>query len=271
MRLIASTLPFLMAPVLGAAQPLDCVIEPRALVELASSERGLIEEILVGRGDWVSAGEPVVRLEDEMQRLQVEMAAVRKDSELTVRAEETRLEMREAELERATRLQERDVAAATQVDNARIEVALTQIAIEEARLARRLAEIEHAQALSLLDRRTVRSPVNGVVVALDASPGEFAFEQSPMMTLAEMDPLFVEVFAPLDHYGRIAVGDEYEVVQSPPLQGRFAARVSVVDQVFDAASGTFGVRLEIANPDGTIPAGTRCEVDFAQPAATAAP
>ena len=40
--------------------------------------------------------------------------------------------------------------------------------------------------------------------------------------------------------------------------------MSVVDSVLDPASGTFGVRLELANADQSIPAGIRCRVDFAK-------
>jgi membrane fusion protein, multidrug efflux system len=36
----------------------------------------------------------------------------------------------------------------------------------------------------------------------------------------------------------------------------------VVDPVIDAASGTFGVRLILANPNRTIPAGIRCSVEW---------
>ena len=38
--------------------------------------------------------------------------------------------------------------------------------------------------------------------------------------------------------------------------------VTVVDQVFDAASGTIGIRLELSNPDYAIPAGLKCQVRF---------
>ena len=38
--------------------------------------------------------------------------------------------------------------------------------------------------------------------------------------------------------------------------------VTVVDQVFDAASGTIGVRLELPNPGYAIPAGLKCQVRF---------
>ena len=40
------------------------------------------------------------------------------------------------------------------------------------------------------------------------------------------------------------------------------ARVTVVDRVVDAASGTFGVRLELPNPDYRLPAGLKCKVRF---------
>jgi hypothetical protein len=35
-----------------------------------------------------------------------------------------------------------------------------------------------------------------------------------------------------------------------------------VDRVIDAASGTFGVRLQLSNPGNRIPAGLRCTVRF---------
>ena len=46
------------------------------------------------------------------------------------------------------------------------------------------------------------------------------------------------------------------------LGGSHAATVKVIDSVFDTASGTFGVRLEMPNAGGKVPAGIRCRVDF---------
>ncbi|QKC98231.1 hypothetical protein EB231_28970 [Mesorhizobium sp. NZP2298] len=55
-------------------------------------------------------------------------------------------------------------------------------------------------------------------------------------------------------------------------QTRRGAAVTVVDKVFNAASGTFGVRLELPNPDDQIPVGQRCQVDFdVQSQATVSP
>ncbi|CAN0204246.1 unnamed protein product [Phaeothamnion confervicola] len=46
------------------------------------------------------------------------------------------------------------------------------------------------------------------------------------------------------------------------VAGSFRARVTLVDKVIDAASGTFGVRLELPNPGGRVPAGIKCRVRF---------
>lgn len=40
------------------------------------------------------------------------------------------------------------------------------------------------------------------------------------------------------------------------------ATVSVIDKVLDAASDTFGVRLELPNPTLELPAGVNCTVTF---------
>ena len=44
--------------------------------------------------------------------------------------------------------------------------------------------------------------------------------------------------------------------------GIYDAKVTVVDRVVDAASGLFGVRLELPNPDYKLSAGLKCQVTF---------
>lgn len=247
------------------AEPLDCVIEPKSVINLVASEEGRIKDVAVARGDAVERGDLLVQLDDALQRLQLQMARARHDSEVDIQAAKAQLTQREKELDRVKRLQVRNVAAMTAVEDAEIKVALTGLALEEAQRARQLAAIASAQAEEMLARRRITSPVDGVIVSVDAAPGEYAHDQVELLTIAEIHPLRVEVFVPADYYNRIALGGVYEVSQLPPLEGRYPATVTVVDPVFDAASGTFGIEMEIANPDGAIPAGTRCQVDLDQP------
>ena len=86
-------------------------------------------------------------------------------------------------------------------------------------------------------RRTIRSPVDGVVTARMLAAGEFVYEQSPILEIAEINPLFVETFLPIDLYQYVRGKETATVVPAAPVSGRFEAKISVVDQVFDAARG----------------------------------
>ncbi|NNU80360.1 efflux RND transporter periplasmic adaptor subunit [Halovulum dunhuangense] len=261
----ATLITLLATPVLvgaAAAQTFDCVIEPKSVATLSAPDEGTIEEIFVDRGQLVRAGQPLVRLEDAVQQLQLELAEAQARSDVEVRASAARLELRRKEYERARSLQERNVAAATTLEQAEIEVALSELSLEQATIARELAAIQERQARALLDRRTLNSPFDGVVTQLLATEGEYATEQAGILTLAQIDPLYVEVYLPAAYFSRIAPGQTHAVALAPPLEGRHEAVIDVVDPILDAASGTFGVRLVLPNPEGRIPAGARCLVEL---------
>jgi multidrug efflux pump subunit AcrA (membrane-fusion protein) len=126
---------------------------------------------------------------------------------------------------------------------------------------KRLAELEQQRATAALELRTIRSPVAGVVMERLLSPGELV-KLNPILKIAQIDPLRVEVFAPVALLGKVAVGMKAQVMPEAPVGGVYSARVKVVDRVVDAASGTFGVRLELPNPDYRLPAGLKCKVRF---------
>ena len=106
------------------------------------------------------------------------------------------------------------------------------------------------------------SPIDGVVMERLLRVGEFRHDQSPVFTLAQVDPLRVEVFVPAALHGQVRAGMVAQVVPELPGAQPVAARVAVVDPVMDAASGTFGVRLALPNPGKALPAGVRCHVRF---------
>jgi hypothetical protein len=74
--------------------------------------------------------------------------------------------------------------------------------------------------------------------------------------------LLVETFLPVEYYSRIKIGQPGRVMTDGAIAGTFEANVTVIDRVFDAASKTFGVRLELPNPGYVLPAGQVCTVSF---------
>lgn len=62
--------------------------------------------------------------------------------------------------------------------------------------------------------------------------------------------------------GAIKVGMQADITPENPVGQVYKAKVTIVDRVIDAASGTFGVRLELPNPKYLLPAGLKCKVSF---------
>ena len=241
---------------------LDCTIEPRTIAEIGSAEEGIIDELRVKRGDRVSKGQVLAVLDSEMEKLTVELARVQAEQDVQVRSGEARAAFSQLERERAETLSERDIVSTREFDEARIQETIARLELESATIQRRVAAVELAIAEARLSRRTIRSPVDGVVTEVQRSPGEYIHEQATLLTLAETGELNVEVFMPVDRYGEVRVGETALVEPVEPIGGQYEAQVEVVDQVFDAASGTFGVRLRLENSTG-LPAGIRCVVQFA--------
>lgn len=242
--------------------PLDCVVRPKNVTELSSEEQGVLTEILVDRGQKVERGQVVARLDSRLQESAVALARIRAENEASIEAGRARIDFRRQEFDRMTELHGKRVASEVNVNEAAIELRLAELELETAIAEKRIAEAELAQARLRLDRREVLSPIDGVVLRVTASTGEYAHEEAPVMTIAELDPLYVEAYLPIALYPRIAMGEEAQVAIGPPIDTRRSAVITAIDNVFDAASGTFGVRLNLPNADHGLPGGIKCKLRF---------
>jgi multidrug efflux pump subunit AcrA (membrane-fusion protein) len=117
------------------------------------------------------------------------------------------------------------------------------------------------QATASLKLHTIHSPLSGVLVERLLSPGELAKHQ-PIFKLAQIDPLRIEVFAPVSLLGKLEPGMKADVRPEGSASRTYQAEITVVNRVVDSASGTFGVRLEMPNPNHALPAGLVCTVKF---------
>ncbi len=255
---------FLLAPSVqgqDANGDLDCLIEPWVMLELSSPIEGLVEEIMVDRGDFVKKGQPVAALESSIEAATLDIARARVEMDARVKNRRVRLDYAGRRLDRSEGLFRENVNSEQDVDEVRSARRLAETELLEAQEAQKLSRFELARAQAALDRRTLKSPVNGVVVRRIISPGEYA-DPPQVLVIAQINPLRVEVFAPVSMLGQVNVGETAQIFPEPPVGGAYTATVTVVDPVVDAASGTFGIRLELPNDDQSLPAGLRCKVRF---------
>lgn len=248
-------------PGLDDARPTDCLIEPSAVVKVNSGVEGVVQAVHVERGDMVRRGQVIAQLRADVDQAGAAAAAARANNVHTVRAAETRaayLDSLRQRSEKIARYLAADSVEEAQA-NARAAAEERQAAAEDQRVAR----LEYVRTQRILAEKTVRSPVDGIVTERAMSPGEYRGpDASHIVTIARVDPLYVEVFAPIAQLDSIRLGDQVTIYPEKPVGGEYLARVTVVDRVFDAASGTFGMRLELPNPDHALPAGLRCTIAF---------
>jgi RND family efflux transporter MFP subunit len=240
----------------------DCVIEPQQVVKLASSAVGMLARLDVDRGDIVRQGQVIGKIEDGVEAATLVLARARASNDTAVKSAEARVQFLRHKYERLKELHTKLVSPLASLQEAEAEAQVAEQQLREAQLNQEIARLEVAHAEEVVKQRALRSPIDGVVVERLLVPGEYRNDQSPVLTLAQIDPLRVEVFVPTAYFGQIRIGSNAEVRPEDPVGGVHIATVTVVDRVLDAASGTFGVRLALPNPRLTLPGGVRCQVTF---------
>lgn len=213
---------------------MECMVEPHLIASLGSPVEGTLSDVLVDRGAFVSKGQVVARLHSTVEAATVDLKTAQQ-------------EFGKRKVDRNEELFRKQLISANDKD--------------ELETQTRIAGLELKQQQKVLEQRTILSPLTGVVVERFLGPGERVGTEK-ILKIAQIDPLNVEVIAPVELFGQVGVGMSGEVRLQSPLNGAYRATVVVVDRVIDAASGTFGVRLELPNPGNRIPAGIRCRVRF---------
>jgi RND family efflux transporter MFP subunit len=251
-------------PITGWSGSFECLIEPNQVVEIRSSTEGLIDKVYVKRGDRVDVGQKLVELESSVEKSAAEMAKYRSQMEGRIASARNRLDFATKKLSRTQELRKQNFVSVQAAEEAEAEKRIAEAELRDAIENQELAKHDYQHSIDLLNRRILLSPLRGVVVDRMLNPGDLSEAgtgRKPILKVAQVDPLLVEVALPLEAYGKLRVGMT-GVVTPEGLKGSYSAKVTVVDSVFDAASGMFGVRLEMKNRKAEVPGGIRCKVEF---------
>jgi membrane fusion protein, multidrug efflux system len=265
--LLAIGLPFIALTAHAQNMPMEpaastCIVKPHITVQLGSPVSGILSSTLVDRGDSVKQGQVVAQLESSVEQATAALDQLRANDDSAIKAELADKELSERQVDRKKQLVDAKVANINSLDEVQTKLREDEMRVRRAEMDRRVAELTAERSVRALALKQIRSPIDGVVVERKLYAGEYIYEQTSIITIAQIDPLNVELVEPLMRYGSIKPGSLAIVHLAAPIGGAFAARVDVVDPVIDAASDTFGVRLILPNPDHTIPAGVRCTVEW---------
>jgi RND family efflux transporter MFP subunit len=246
-----------------AAAEFDCQVEARRVINIGAPLEALISAVRVDRGDAIRKGEVLVEFASGVEKAAADLARLRAETKSTVDARKARADYAIVKHERRTALVAQNYVSKQELDEAEAERRLTEAELREAHDNRRVAEVELRRATEVLRQRVLVSPVDGIVLERLMHPGEVnELGRKPILKIAEIGTLHVEAVLPSEAYRQVAKGDTATVRLDPAIGGSYPAKVVVVDPMLDAASGTFGVRLELAKGERGVPAGARCRIDL---------
>ncbi len=243
---------------------LDCVIEPSEVVDVGSAVPGVVQAIHAYRSDLVEKGAVIAELESTVEQAALELAKTRAALNTGIELRQESATLGHLTQKRNQKLLKTSAISVQEMDTLKTETRMAELQVRHEKDNKRIAGLDYRRARAVLQRRTIRSPVDGVVMERFKSVGEYV-EDEPMLRVAQLDPLHVEVIVPVDYLGRITPGMQAQVTPIVAGSGAHLATVERVDLVSDAASGTFGVRLSLSNPNYKIPAGLRCRLSFLPP------
>ena len=250
-----------LLPAHASAAELDCLVKPEMYVEVSSPVVSVLEEILVETGDVVRKGQPLAKLEASVEKARVKMAQLQVDQVSDILTREVQLQYKKLNHERMQELRSKKSVPQFEADKAKTEYALAELELAKSHEIRIMARANLEMEKSQLALRTIRSPIDGIVVDRYAMVGE-SVEARSILKLAKVNPLKVELIAPTEYFGLIDKGMEVDIYPERPANRIFKATVTIVDKLIDPASGSFTVRMSLPNPKDLLVGGVNCIARF---------
>lgn len=222
---------------------------PPVRSELSARLTGRVGKVLVDEGARVTAGQPMLELEDTYLRLEDERAA----------AEESRAEAAFADAERdharKKDLLSRGSVAPAAYDRSESAYLQAKAALAAARAARSLARQRLADAV-------LRSPIDGVVLARKTDVGERVSEGTVTFVVVQTAPLKLRFRLPERFLGEVVPGASVRARVDPYPDEVFTGRVAVVVGAVERESRTFAVEAAFENRDGRLQPGLFARVEL---------
>ena len=126
-------------------------------------------------------------------------------------------------------------------------ISQAQVDTDRANLASAQAQVQAQQAL--MAEKQIRAPFAGRLGIRQVDPGQYLAVGTAIVTMQQLNPLFVDFYLPQQALSKLNVGQEVEVsVDAFPGQS-FAAKISAINAVVDSTTRTIQVRATLPNDD----------------------
>lgn len=208
---------------------------PLEEVKAGTAVEGVVSEVLVQEGDTVAKGQPLLKLADELERLDVQRS-------------EKILEKARFDHEAAQRLLKDNIGTREEALRKSIE--------------HDLARIQRDAAVARVEQKTIRSPIPGIVVSRDKEPGEAVQLHEVLLQVVNIRQVEAQFYLEPAAARPLQTGAalQMNLPDLPADQQAVAGKVAFIDPRIDAESGLVRIKVLLENPGLKLKAGMRAEL-----------
>jgi membrane fusion protein (multidrug efflux system) len=201
--------------------------------DLAAEVAGLVTEVNLKSGQEVKKGQLLVQLRDGDEVAQLQQLQAN------------------AELSKITLERARKQLAAQAISQADFDTA-------QADTKARMAAV--AQQQVVIAKKQLRAPFDGRAGIITISPGDYLAAGTPVVTVQQLDPLYVDFNVPQGELGRLKVGQPVTLTLDAYAGRSFSGKLSAINPKVDASTRNVQVEATVPNHDQTLTPGMFAKV-----------
>jgi RND family efflux transporter MFP subunit len=234
-----------------------------ATVEIVPKVNGRLQSVAVKLGDPVRRGQMIAKVEDfELQEQVRQAQASYAVSQASIRQREADLKLAQTNLERSRSLYERQLLPQQTYDDteARYQAALAQVDLAKAQFEQAKARLDELKIT--LSNTIIPSPVDGFVGKRYLDPGAFVNPNAPVASVVDIRTVRLVANLVERDVKRVRAGTPATVEVDAFPGEQFTGKVSRVAPVFDPATRTAEMEIEVPNPGFRLKPGMYARVNL---------
>ena len=237
--------PVTVSTVKAAEQPwqpaLNAVGTLRAAngADLAAEVAGLVTDVNLKSGQEVKKGQLLVQLRDGDEVAQLQQL-------------QANAELSKITLERARKQLAAQAISQADFDTAQADTKARQAAV--------------AQQQVVIAKKQLRAPFDGRAGIITISPGDYLAAGTTVVTVQQLDPLYVDFNVPQGELGRLKVGQPVTLSLDAYAGRSFSGKLSAINPKVDTSTRNVQVEATVPNHDQTLTPGmfAKVSVDVGQ-------
>ncbi len=202
-------------------------------VEVNSQVPGQVVNIFFHSGQQVATGDNLVQLDDSLDRESLKM-------------QQAQYNLNSQDYKRKQELAAKKVISQDELDRSRTQMLQSESSVATAKIN--------------IEKKLIKAPFAGRLGISEVNLGQYVSPGQPLVSLQQMDPLFVDFSLPEQQLNQVSVGQKVNLsVDAFPNQA-FAGQITAINSKADVATHMISIRATIPNNNNQLYPGLFADV-----------